>query len=128
MNLKTSYSFACAAVAALVAAGSLAGCFSERQTFMPPTGQELCTGTQPANVVRIQDFAFSPAVSTVPRGTEVTFVNCGAQQHTATSDNGVFDSDLLVQYATFTYTFETAGNYPYHCDPHPFMKAQITVS
>jgi plastocyanin len=129
MNLRASYSFACAAFAALVLAGGLAGCFSEHVTVTPPTGEELCTGTQAANVVRIVDFAFTPAAVTVPRGGTVKFVNCSAQsiQHSSTSDTGVWNSGLLPRFATFDHTFDAAGAFPFHCNPHPFMKGTVTV-
>jgi plastocyanin len=129
MNFKTCYSFAGAAFAVLVAAGSLAGCFSDRVTISPPTGQELCTGVARPNVVRIDNFAFSPSVLNVARGTEVTFVNCQSNvQHTSTSDTGVWNSNLLPQYVTFTRTFDAAGSFPFHCEPHPTMKGTIGVS
>lgn len=129
MNMRASYSFACAAFAAIVAAGGLAGCFSEHVTVLPPTGQDLCVGAQAADVVRIVDFGFSPATVTVPRGGTVTWVNCSAAatQHTSNSDTGVWASGFLSQYATFTQTFGTAGSFPFHCDPHPFMKGTIVV-
>jgi len=129
MNLRATYSFACAAFAALVAGGSLAGCFSEHVTFTPPTGQELCSGAQPADVVRIVDFGFSPNTVTVPKGGKVTWVNCSASatQHSSTADGGGWNSGLLAQYTTFEQTFATAGNFPYHCTPHPFMQGSVTV-
>ncbi|HEU0051922.1 MAG TPA: plastocyanin/azurin family copper-binding protein [Longimicrobium sp.] len=130
MNLKSVYCFAGAAFAALLAAGGLAGCFSERVSITPPTGQELCTGVAPPNVVRIQNFSFSPNVLNVARGTTVTFVNCeaGGIQHTSTSDTGLWNSNLLPQYTTFTRTFDAAGTFPFHCVPHPTMKGTVGVS
>lgn len=129
MNLRASYSFACAAFAALVAAGGLAGCFSEHVTFTPPTGQELCTGAQAADVVRIVDFGFSPATVTVPKGGKVTWVNCSASatQHSSASNTTGWDSGLLAQYATFERTFDAAGSFGYHCNPHPFMTGTVVV-
>lgn len=129
MNLRASYSFSCAAFAALVAVGGLGGCFSEHVAFTAPTGQELCVGTQAADVVRIVDFGFSPAQVTVPRGGKVTWVNCSAAstQHSSTSDASGWDSGLLQQYATYEHTFTAAGSNPYHCNPHPFMKGTIVV-
>jgi plastocyanin len=129
MNLRATYSFACAGFAALVAAGGLAGCFSEHVTVTAPTGQELCTGAQPADVVRIVDFGFSPVQVTVPKGGKVTWVNCSgaATQHTSTADGGAWDSESLPQYAIFEQDFATAGSFPYHCEPHPFMKGTIVV-
>jgi len=129
MNMRASYSFACAAFAALVAAGGLAGCFSEHATFTPPTGQELCSGAQPADVVRIVDFGFSPAQVNVAKGSKVTWVNCSASSttHTSTSDTNAWDSGSLTQYQTFERTFDAAGSFPFHCTPHPFMKGTIVV-
>jgi plastocyanin len=129
MNIRASYSFAGAAFAALVAAGGLAGCFSEHVSVTAPTGQDLCVGAQPADVVRIVDFAFSPAQVTVPKGGKVTWVNCSASatQHTSTSDGGVWTSGFLPQYATFERTFDAAGSFPFHCEPHPFMQGTIVV-
>ena len=129
MNLRATYSFACAGFAALVAAGGLAGCFSEHVSVTAPTGQELCVGAQAANVVRIVDFGFSPVQVTVPKGGKVTWVNCTASAtgHTSTSDGAGWDSGLLGQYATYEQTFATAGSFPYHCTPHPFMKGVVVV-
>ena len=129
MNLRASYSFACAAFAALVTVAGLGGCFSEHVQVTAPTGEELCTGTQPANVVRIVDFGFSPSTLNVPAGTTVTFVNCSANstQHTSTSDTGVWDSGLLARFATFDRTFAAAGSFAYHCTPHPFMHGTVVV-
>jgi plastocyanin len=129
MNPRATYSFVCAAFAALVSAAGLAGCFSQHVTVAAPTGEELCAGTQPANVVRIVDFAFTPAAVGVARGDKVTFVNCSAQaiQHSSTSDAGVWNSGLLQRYATFERTFDAAGSFPFHCVPHPFMKGTVTV-
>ena len=129
MNLRATYSFACAGFAALVAAGGLAGCFSEHVSVTAPTGQELCTGVQPADVVRIVDFGFSPAQVTVPKGGKVTWVNCSANatQHSSMADGGAWNSGLLAQYATFERTFDATGSLPDHCNPHPFMKGTIVV-
>lgn len=129
MNLRATYSFACAAFAALVTAAGLAGCFSEHVGVTAPDGEQLCTGTQPANVVRIVDFQFSPATVNVAAGTAVTFVNCSASstQHTSTSDTGVWDSGFLARYATHQQTFPAAGSFPFHCRPHPFMKGTVVV-
>ena len=123
MNLRACYSFACAAFAALVTAGGLAGCFSEHVAFAAPTGPELCVGAQAANVVRIVDFGFSPATVTIPQGGTVTWVNCSASAtvHTSTADGGAWASGSLAQHVTFERTFDAAGSFPFHCDPHPFM-------
>lgn len=127
MKGSAAYSFACAAFAAAVALGSLGGCFSERVagTEPPPDG-DLCQGT-PANVVQIRNFAFGTAQLEVASGTRVTWVNCDQVTHTSTADAGAWDSGPLAPGATFSRTFAAAGSFPYHCDPHPGMKATVVV-
>jgi plastocyanin len=127
MNGKTSYSFACAAFAAVVCAGSLAGCFSERVAGTDePSAEELCNGSQP-NVVRIREYAFGPGTLTVEPGTRVYFANCDSDSHTSTSDTGVWDSPLLAPNTVYSRVFDAAGSFPYHCDPHPFMTGTVVV-
>lgn len=36
-------------------------------------------------------------------------------------------SGLLAPGASFRRTFASAGTFPYHCDPHPGMKASVVV-
>ncbi len=75
----------------------------------------------------IKDYAFSPKTLTVSKGTTVTWTNEDGVAHTATSDNGVFDSGLISYGESYSYTFTESGTYAYYCKPHPGMKASITV-
>ncbi|MBI0584780.1 MAG: cupredoxin family copper-binding protein [Methanomassiliicoccus sp.] len=86
--------------------------------------------TSGGSAVNIQNFAFDPTPLTVPVGTTVTWTNNDSIAHTATSTSGPasFDSGLLDQGETYSYTFEQAGTYDYYCTPHPFMQAQIIVT
>lgn len=76
-------------------------------------------------------FAFSPASLTIKAGTTVIWKNNTTASHTVTSDDGKsFDSGSNTPIAsgmTFSFTFKTAGTFPYHCSIHPFMKATIIV-
>ncbi len=47
--------------------------------------------------------------------------------HSATSDNGIWDSGLLARDQRYTYLFNAEGIYPYHCSGHPSMVDTITV-
>jgi len=79
--------------------------------------------------IAIGDLFFNPADITVPVGTTVCWTNTGQITHTATSDTGVFDSGFLANGDTFSFTFDTAGTYPYHCMVHPIqMTGTITVN
>ncbi|MDO8491761.1 MAG: cupredoxin family copper-binding protein, partial [Dehalococcoidia bacterium] len=71
--------------------------------------------------------AFSPASISVPVGTTVTWTNKDSVAHTVTSDSGVFNSGNLSTNKTFSYTFATAGTFPYHCSLHTYMKGTVTV-
>ena len=78
--------------------------------------------------VRAQDFAFAPANIVVDVGTTVTWTNYDPLAHTVTSDDGdELDSPLFGENQTFSYTFDTPGEYAYHCTPHPNMQGLVTV-
>jgi plastocyanin len=77
--------------------------------------------------INIDNYAFKPATVTIPAGASVTWKNLDDDPHTATADNGAFDSKGLAQGDTFTFRFTKPGTYDYHCSVHPFMKATIVV-
>ena len=78
--------------------------------------------------VEVKEFAFNPVTITVKVGTKVTWTNKDSVAHTATSDDGsTFDTGLLNQGESGSFTFDKVGTYGYHCTPHPNMKASIIV-
>ena len=78
--------------------------------------------------MEIEDFAFVPGTITIKVGTTVTWTNKDSVGHTATSDDGVFDSGMLSKGSSYSFTFTTAGTYGYFCKPHPYMVATIVVT
>ncbi len=87
------------------------------------------TSTAAADMaITIQGFAFNPATITVPVGTKVTWTNQDAATHTVTSDTGAFDSKNLPTGGTFSFTFNQAGSFAYHCAIHTRMVATIVVT
>lgn len=114
------------ALPAAVLAAALAGCFSERTTATDPPGGDLCASPT-ASTVRIRGFAFEGGEIRVGRGTRVTWVNCDSEPHTSTADAGTWRSGLLGPDATYSRTFDEAGRFPYHCEPHPFMTGTVVV-
>ena len=67
------------------------------------------------------------------------WTNDDSVPHTVTSDtgyedpvNGAFNSmdtiGLIPANEKFEFTFTEAGEYPYHCEPHPWMTGKVTVS
>jgi len=78
--------------------------------------------------VRLENIAFAPANIVVDAGTTVTWTNYDSASHTVTSDSGdELESPLLGQNGTFTHAFDVAGEYYYHCVPHPNMRGLVTV-
>ncbi len=85
-------------------------------------------GAQDAAAVTIQNFAFSPASLEVAVGTTVTWTNQNSAPHTATADDGSFDTGQLAQGQSGSVTFDTAGTFAYFCAIHPNMRGTITVT
>jgi plastocyanin len=118
-------------VSPLVLLAVLAGCFSERGVAGPSGGSctvSLAPSQHGSTVVAIQGFAFDPTLVRVKVGGSVTWVNCeppGTPSHTTTADGGAWGSPLLDPGATYTTTFNSAGTFAYHCEPHPSMTAQV---
>ena len=80
-----------------------------------------------ANAVTIDNLAFSPATLNLKTGQQVTWTNKQDIAHTVTADGGAFDHQMPPG-ATFSFTFDKAGSFPYHCTIHPSMTATIQVS
>lgn len=80
------------------------------------------------DAVTIANFAFGPASLSVAAGTTVTWTNNDTAAHTATADDGSFDSSSIAPGATFSQAFDTAGTFAYHCTIHPNMTATIEVN
>lgn len=76
----------------------------------PPAGTTPEPLTDTATVAMI-DFEFVPKVLTVPAGTTVVWANNGAVQHSATADDGSFDTGLFDAGGQATVTFDTPGSY-----------------
>jgi plastocyanin len=113
-----------------LAAGALAACFSEREATAPLEGVcsfPLGEGLPGSTIVVIRDFAFGPAEVRVEAGERVTWINCDQDAHTSTADGGQWTSPLLSPGDGFTQAFPTAGEFSYHCEPHPFMVARVIV-
>src|SRR5438067_384098 len=63
--------------------------------------------------VDTQDYAFNPVRIAVPAGTTLTWQNNGAVIHTATEQNGAFNTGDIPAGGTASVTFDKAGTYLY---------------
>jgi plastocyanin len=77
--------------------------------------------------VDIAGFAFSPKSITVSVGDSVTWANADAQSHTATADDGSFDTGTITGSTPKSVTFATVGTFAYHCKIHPAMTGTVVV-
>ena len=91
------------------------------------TSQLNIIGTDQIIVV-IEDFWYFPNNLTIRAGSEVIWVNKDFAAHTATADNGEFDTKLLQQnQVSLAIVFDKVGIYPWFCVPHPQMVGAIKV-
>jgi plastocyanin len=77
--------------------------------------------------VTISDFQFAPTSVTIDVGDTVTWTNDGPTPHSATADDGGFDTGIFDAGQSRSETFDQAGTFAYFCTPHPNMRGTITV-
>jgi plastocyanin len=82
---------------------------------------------EPADVVTIDNFTFSPKAQTVAVGTTVKWVNHDDIPHTVVEKNTTFRSKALDTDDSYSFTFTSAGTFDYFCGLHPHMVGQIIV-
>jgi plastocyanin len=101
------------------------------ETTAPAESTTPAQTTTPApnstTTVDISNHAFNPAQLNVAPGTTVTFVNNDAEPHTATADNGLFDTGVLQPGSSFDVLLDGSGTVTYHCELHPHMQGSIVV-
>ncbi len=95
-----------------------------------PVAEEATTGE--TVMVDIKTFMFMPSPLEIAVGTTVIWTNQDGAGHTVTAGapnalTGLFDSGVLSQGQTFSFTFTEAGDYDYFCQRHPSMMGQVVV-
>ena len=88
-------------------------------------GDDSTSGGEGA--VSIADFKFDPEALTVEAGTEVVWTNEDSADHTATAEDGSFDTGTFGKGEEGSAVMDDPGTFAYICDLHPFMKAEIVV-
>ena len=84
-------------------------------------------GAERAAKVEIVDFAYDPDPVTVQAGGKVIWLNQDSDAHTATAEDGSFDTGTLEQGKLKSETFKEVGTYAYICDFHPYMHGTVEV-
>lgn len=97
------------------------------------TGQASAAAAAPraraaaAGSVSIEDFSFQPASITVNVGESVTWTNADEAPHSATAEDGSFDTGTFGKSESRSHQFTEAGTFRYICTPHPSMKGTVRV-
>ncbi len=86
-------------------------------------GSALATTTN----VNVGDNFFSPATVNIQPGDTVQWTWTGTRIHTSTSNSGLWDSGSAGKGNIFTFTFDTAGSYPYKCTIHFGQNGTVNV-
>jgi plastocyanin len=77
--------------------------------------------------VKIVEFTYGPDPVTVQIGGKVTWQNEDTAPHTATADDGSFDTGTLERGKIKSETFKQAGTFTYFCEVHPTMHGTVEV-
>lgn len=81
----------------------------------------------PTGAVEIVDFEFGPRTVTVEAGTKVVWTNEDNAAHTASANDGSFDTGTLDRGESGRVALDEPGTYAYICEFHPFMTGTIEV-
>ena len=119
MSTRTRAAVLGVAAAAALGAGGCGGAEDEGAAGSAPE--------EATHAVEIADFAYAPETLTVPVGTKVTWSNSDKASHTATAEDGSFDTGTLRDGDEAEIVLDKPGTYAYYCRFHAFMKANVEV-
>ena len=137
-NISTKHNLSFYRIMALTMAFSLffvlSSCYnSNKKTSktvpMASTASQVSTVTK----VIIKNKSYMPQSLTVAKGDTVTWINNDPIDHTVTSGtpgnpSGLFDSGKIGPNQTFSFVFDSTGNFAYYCKVDPKeMTGMITV-
>jgi plastocyanin len=77
--------------------------------------------------VEIKDFAYNPDPVTIEAGGKVIWINQDSAPHTATAEDGSFDTGTLEEGKLKSESFKEPGTYAYICSIHPQMHGTVEV-
>jgi plastocyanin len=77
--------------------------------------------------VDIVEFTYQPDPVVVQVDGKVTWQNQDTAPHTATADDGSFDTGTIEKGKLGSATFKEAGTFTYFCEIHPTMKGTVEV-
>ena len=77
--------------------------------------------------VDIVEFTYQPDPVVVQAGGKVIWQNQDTAPHTATADDGSFDTGTIEKGKIGSETFKEAGTFTYFCEIHPTMHGTVEV-
>jgi len=121
--------------------------FLKELNLKPSVPEEIANPPQPLTLTIAEGASlptnpifFDPSQARASLGVDNKLIweNHDATAHTITTDNdyedplsGKFDSmdtiGLVPPGGTYEFVFTEEGEYPYHCEPHPWMTGTVTI-
>jgi plastocyanin len=93
----------------------------------PPPSASSSSVTIPTGAATLGNRAYTPDDVNVSVGATVTWTNTDSVSHTSTSDVSGWNSGIVAPGGQFSFAFQTAGTFRYHCAIHPGMIGTVTV-
>ena len=93
----------------------------------PTSGGPSSSVSIPGGAATLGNKAYAPDELSVAVGTTVTWTNTDSTAHTSTSDVNGWDSGTVAPGGQFSFAFQTAGTFAYHCAIHPGMVGTVVV-
>jgi plastocyanin len=95
---------------------------TETESETAPSGE-----ASKSEKVDIVEFTYQPDPVVVQAGGKVIWQNQDTAPHTATADDGSFDTGTIEKGKTGSETFKEAGTFTYFCEIHPTMHGTVEV-
>lgn len=111
-------------------AGAGGAATTEAESTEPePSGNALAPSGDAVRSAKVEivEFTYDPDPVAIEEGGKVTWINRDSAPHTATADDGSFDTETLEQNKLKSENFKEAGSYPYFCEIHPEMRGTVEV-
>jgi len=80
-----------------------------------------------ARPIAMDNFSFTPAATSVPVGTTITWTNRDDVPHNVVSTEQRFKSPVLDTGEQFSHRFDAPGSFAYFCSLHPKMTGRVVV-
>ena len=112
---------------ALALALGLAACGDDGSDATTTEGGAPSGEAEGSEKVEIVEFAYQPDPVVVRTDGKVIWQNEDSAPHTATADDGSFDTGTIEQGKLKSETFKQAGTYAYFCEIHPTMHGTVEV-